>query len=301
MPRVSSTWRSSLLLAAALALLPVDAAARLCWPAVLDGGKRLQRREPMQVNWLPLLFRQHEVCSRSPEHEGEIRVFLTGSSGIYGFPLGPDQTVTGVLNGRRPSARPAVHFYNLGHLFTYQVKDALIVRESLAYEPDLIVHALVLSDFVHRAPVRFPGIGAFLKGNRSALATFAGEQPAGLVEPLARIRDANSAERWPPAVDNWRQMGRFVRMTAEANARVLLRRVRPASGAPPTVFPLPPEDSDYDCEALVEQFRVLAATDAWASQKGYRAIRGMTSIILHTKYGEVARNTVNPEMFDASS
>jgi len=47
----------------------------------------------------------------------------------------------------------------------------------------------------------------------------------------------------------------------------------------------------------VEQFRVLAATDAWASQKGYRAIRGMTSIILHKKYGEVARQNVNPEMF----
>ena len=51
----------------------------------------------------------------------------------------------------------------------------------------------------------------------------------------------------------------------------------------------------------VEQFRVLAATDAWASQKGYRAIRGMNCIVLHHKYGEVARNTVNPEMFDASS
>ena len=47
----------------------------------------------------------------------------------------------------------------------------------------------------------------------------------------------------------------------------------------------------------VEQFRVLAATDAWASQRGYRAIRGMTSIILHKKYGEVARQNVNPEMF----
>ena len=51
----------------------------------------------------------------------------------------------------------------------------------------------------------------------------------------------------------------------------------------------------------VEQFRVLAATDAWASQKGYRAIRGMNCIVLHRKYGEVARNTVNPEMFDNGS
>lgn len=48
----------------------------------------------------------------------------------------------------------------------------------------------------------------------------------------------------------------------------------------------------------VEQFRVLGGADAWASQKGYRAIRGMNCIVLHRKYGEVARHTVNPEMFD---
>jgi hypothetical protein len=47
----------------------------------------------------------------------------------------------------------------------------------------------------------------------------------------------------------------------------------------------------------VESFRVLAPSDAWASQKGYRAGQDMKSIILHREYGEVARNTVNPSMF----
>ena len=47
----------------------------------------------------------------------------------------------------------------------------------------------------------------------------------------------------------------------------------------------------------VEQFRVLAATDAYASQKGYRAIRGMQCIMLHKEFGEMARHTVSPEMF----
>jgi len=47
----------------------------------------------------------------------------------------------------------------------------------------------------------------------------------------------------------------------------------------------------------VERFRVLASADAWAAQKGYRAIRGMNAIVLHKKYGEVSRNTVSPEMF----
>ncbi len=47
----------------------------------------------------------------------------------------------------------------------------------------------------------------------------------------------------------------------------------------------------------VESFRVLAPLDAWAHQKGYRPHRDMKSIILHREFGEVARNTVNPEMF----
>jgi hypothetical protein len=47
----------------------------------------------------------------------------------------------------------------------------------------------------------------------------------------------------------------------------------------------------------VESFRILAPTDAWAHQKGYRPHRDMKSITLHREFGEVARNTVNPEMF----
>lgn len=47
----------------------------------------------------------------------------------------------------------------------------------------------------------------------------------------------------------------------------------------------------------VESFRILAPSDAWAHQKGYRPIRDMKSIILHRDYGEVARHTVNPSMF----
>lgn len=48
----------------------------------------------------------------------------------------------------------------------------------------------------------------------------------------------------------------------------------------------------------VESFRVLAPNDAWSHQKGYRSHRDMKSIVLHKEYGEVARNTVNPDMFE---
>jgi len=46
----------------------------------------------------------------------------------------------------------------------------------------------------------------------------------------------------------------------------------------------------------VESFRVLAPNDAWAQEKGYRAMQDMKCIILHSEFGEVSRHTVNPEM-----
>lgn len=46
----------------------------------------------------------------------------------------------------------------------------------------------------------------------------------------------------------------------------------------------------------VESFRILAPSDAWAHNKGYRAMQDMKCIVLHSEYGEVGRHTVNPEM-----
>jgi hypothetical protein len=48
--------------------------------------------------------------------------------------------------------------------------------------------------------------------------------------------------------------------------------------------------------ADAESFRVLAPTDAWAQNEGYRSKRSMVAIIYHKEHGEVARYTVNPEM-----
>jgi len=46
----------------------------------------------------------------------------------------------------------------------------------------------------------------------------------------------------------------------------------------------------------VESFRILATSDAWAHQEGFRPMQDMKCIILHKDYGEVSRHTVNPEM-----
>lgn len=51
----------------------------------------------------------------------------------------------------------------------------------------------------------------------------------------------------------------------------------------------------------VESVRILAPTDAWAANKGYRSQRGMKAIVLHKDYGEVARHVVNPAMLERAA
>jgi len=46
----------------------------------------------------------------------------------------------------------------------------------------------------------------------------------------------------------------------------------------------------------VETFRTLAARDAWAASMGYKSGRDMKAIILHRKWGEVARHVVSVDM-----
>lgn len=48
----------------------------------------------------------------------------------------------------------------------------------------------------------------------------------------------------------------------------------------------------------VESFNTLTAKDAYAAWGGYRAAQNMKCIVLHSKYGEVARHTVNPAMLE---
>lgn len=49
--------------------------------------------------------------------------------------------------------------------------------------------------------------------------------------------------------------------------------------------------------ANVIQHPTLAARDAYAARHGWHSMRQITSITYHGEYGQVARNTVHPEMF----
>lgn len=51
---------------------------------------------------------------------------------------------------------------------------------------------------------------------------------------------------------------------------------------------------------LVEQFRTLAAKDAWTAGAGYRAGRDMRCIVLHKDHGEIERHRVDVGLLEAA-
>ena len=52
---------------------------------------------------------------------------------------------------------------------------------------------------------------------------------------------------------------------------------------------------------LVEQFRTLAAKDAWTAGAGYRAGRDMRCIVLNSEFGEVERHRVDIQQIEAAA
>jgi len=162
--------------------------ARVCLPPLFDQGTRLHERGAPAVYWLGLLLRQHEVCWRIPTRDDEVRIFAVGNSAVFGYPLLPSETFSAALNARFAATGVPAHVFNLGFVTTYQLKDALIVREALAYAPRVIVYALTLTEFMHIAPTPYPIDVEFFRANAPATLRFAAERPPGLAEPLDRYR-----------------------------------------------------------------------------------------------------------------
>jgi hypothetical protein len=59
------------------------------------------------------------------------------------------------------------------------------------------------------------------------------------------------------------------------------------------------KDEKEHAGMTVFQHTTLAARDAYSSRNGYLSTRSATAVTYHDQYGEVARNTVCPEMLDA--
>jgi hypothetical protein len=221
MPRSSSTWLSSALCALLAGCLgePGEGEGRLCLPPAFDGGQRLHRLRSVDVFWLELLLRQHEVCWRRPEREDEARVFLLGSSSVFGFPLPSDQTFAAAINRDSDPRDGTVHIYNLAMSFPYQLRDAMILDKALAYQPDLILYPMTLADFDHTAPVQWPALVRFFNSNHDAGLELLKLRPPGLLEPIERYR--KSFERHEASWGMWsrlREIGGFVRVMAGEHA-----------------------------------------------------------------------------------
>lgn len=272
MRRNLSTWLSSVLLVVVVraVALPTAAATGIsslppifeCLPPIFEGGQRLHELRGRSVYWLELGFRQHEVCWRRFSHPDELRIFLAGNSAVYGFPLPAEESLAAVLNRRFDDQHIGAHVFNLAAVLTYQLKDALILRESLRYHPDVIVYAVTLSEFAHypEGPAAFTDLSywpwrslvEFFKSNRSATLAFALEQPPGLSEPLGIYRQFLVTSPAPVGDSSAPKLiGAFIRSVVRESAQKLLKRAVPDLAITP--LDSAGRQTAYDCEKITQE------------------------------------------------
>jgi hypothetical protein len=256
-------WRSRAGAAALLVLTAGPARGQLCAPPTFDGGSRLFATSGVQVYWLEPLLRQHEVCWRRPARDNEKRVFIFGSSGVFGYPHPSGKSAVGLVNEAFDAAAVPAHLFNLAMPWSYAPKDALIVREAERFRPDVIVYCVTLDDSYHQAPAGFAALDTIFRQNSDAVDRFAGEHPPGIAEPLAMYGkywkdDRLLAAKWR----HFRQLGAYVRAAVEQFG-ISVRR---------WWFPdLPYETSepekaatDYDCGKIAEKFALF-----WTSSRDW--------------------------------
>ncbi len=111
----------------------------------LPFGEDFERSYNISILQLDAMFASHEL-SDGAKPADEYRVLLVGDSSVWGFLLGPDETVSAQLNkldlvavdGRR------VRAYDLGYPTMSVTKDLLFLDQGLMYEPDLILWFVTL-------------------------------------------------------------------------------------------------------------------------------------------------------------
>lgn len=202
--------------------------SEVCLPPLSGSRPRLQNVDKTGVLWLNLLFRQHEVCWREPRVPDEKRIFVIGNSSIFGFPWPYERSAVGFVNQKFESQRVPAHLFNLGFVFTYQTKEAMILSESLAYRPDFIVYGVTFDDFAHLAPYPYPPLATFFDSNSRLVTQLAADPPPTFEEPFRLYRDAQAASVRPWA--SWiefREVGTFVRLAVEQTAKLLRQKMFP--------------------------------------------------------------------------
>ena len=188
-----------LLLVLNAAVLPFDSVAyagRLSlYNSLVPGRLRLPyaddpaRAFNVSATQLDALFRSH-VLSGAAVGADELRVVVLGDSSVWGFRLGPQETLAARLNhlGLRAGDR-TLTFYNVGYPTMSLAKDLLLLRRALEYRPEVIVWLVTLESF----PVQLQAVSPIVRFNRreaQAALTQSG------VDPSRYLPRADEMEWW---------------------------------------------------------------------------------------------------------
>ncbi len=107
----------------------------------------------VSLSRLDALFASHRI-SGTPKTPNEYRVLFLGDSSIWGLEVAADQTVSACLDRlQRTVNGKTIRAYNLAYPAPNALRDMLILRRALDYQPDLIVWPLTLHSLVR---VEFP-------------------------------------------------------------------------------------------------------------------------------------------------
>lgn len=96
-------------------------------------------------------FASHRLAG-TPKTAQEYRVVFLGDSSIWGLEVAADGTVPACLDRLKltmPDGR-AIHVYNLAYPAPNALRDTLILRHALSYQPDLIVWPITLRSLSKR-------------------------------------------------------------------------------------------------------------------------------------------------------
>lgn len=258
MRRNSSTLRSDTATRLLIACLAVLGAARSadarpwpCLPPVYDGGRRLHPTPPLNVFWLELLFRQHEICWRSPRTSDELRIALIGNSAVYGLGVPATDTFSERLNRQFEAHGTHARIFNLGFSSPYQVRDAVVIHEALRYEPDVLLYPLSLADFVHRAPWGYGLFKGFFDTNRYLVTEMSDAGPPGLAEPFETYREVYAKQPFEKSFGPLRDVGMVLRIAARNHAETIAALVNSRPYHPPD--PVPKPIRRWNCAGTVAQ------------------------------------------------
>jgi hypothetical protein len=211
-------------------------------------------------------------------------VILGGNSAVFGYPLPVEQTFGHLLNDRFAATDVPAHVFNLGFDMPYQLKDAIIVHDALAYAPDVILYPVTLDEYAHYAPSLFPALIRFFDMNGPSVAALLAAPPPTLAEPLEAYRPC--AERGNAVARDFgrfEEAGDFMRLVVVRSAE----RIGVHLGVP---APVPRgltagRQAKYDCQETLARF--ARQYDGWrewdilAYLEELRRTRGIEVVVVN--------------------